>query len=266
MQIVLIGAGYVGTALLHRISDLPYEVYLTTTKEEKIKTLEAYGKEVLLLKDDFDSRLKNWLLSCDALIVLVAPGSMNDYEKTYLETARNIASTIKTRKKRLQLIYTSSTSVCEGTYADWLTEEMNLSPSTKNGQILLETENVYLQSNADVCILRLGGIYGPQRELVDRARRLSGKHMGSTGDEPTNHVHLDDIIHAILFCLDHRLLGIYHLVNDDHPTRKELYSSLCASIKLPGPIWTQNAQKGYRVSNQKIKKAGFIFRHPFLTN
>jgi nucleoside-diphosphate-sugar epimerase len=266
MNIVLIGAGYVGTALLRRMIDLPYEVCITTTREEKIETLKPYGKEVLLLKDHFDDRLQNWLLSCDALIVLVAPGSSGNYEKTYLETAKTIAAVLKKRKNRLHLIYTSSTSVCEGTDAEWLTEEMELSPLSENGKILLETEKVYLQSNADACILRLGGIYGPQRELIDRARRLSGKQMGSSGDEPTNHVHLDDIIHAILFCLDHRLKGIYHLVNDDHPTRKELYGSLAASIDVPSPIWTSNAQNGYRVSSQKIKEAGFAFRHPRLSH
>lgn len=266
MKIVLMGAGYVGTALLRRMIDLSYEIYITTTREEKIETLQPYGKEVLLLKDHFNDRFQNWLLSCDALIVLVAPGTLRNYEKTYLETAKTIASVLKKREKRLHLIYTSSTSVCEGTDADWITEEMELSPLSENGKILLETEKVYLQSHADVCILRLGGIYGPQRELIDRARRLSGKEISGSGNEPTNHVHLDDIIHAIVFCLDHRLIGIYHLVNDDHPTRKELYGSLTASIDVPSPIWTSNAQNGYRVSNQKIKQAGYAFRHPRLSH
>lgn len=264
MKILLMGAGYVGIALLRQLQDLPSEVYITTTREEKIEILRPYGKNVLLLNGRSDEKFKEWISFCDAMIVLVAPGSSRDYETTYLETAKKISSALNERRSPFHLIYTGSTSVCEGTCADWVTEEMKLDPPSANGKILLETEKVYLHSKADACVLRLGGIYGPNRELIDRARRLSGKEMPGSGEEPTNHIHLDDIVGAILFCLTHRLTGIYHLVNDDHPTRKELYSALSESIQVPSPIWSSKEKSGYRVSNRKIKEAGYIFQHPRL--
>jgi len=87
--------------------------------------------------------------------------------------------------------------------------------------------------------------------------------MPGAGNEPTNNIHLDDIVAAIAFCLDHSLKGIYHLVDDDHPIRKELYSSLCQLINLPSPVWNldpSETTKGYKVSNQKIKEEGFRFK------
>ncbi|MBS0652040.1 MAG: NAD-dependent epimerase/dehydratase family protein [Verrucomicrobia bacterium] len=264
MKLLLMGAGYVGTALLRQLQGLTPEVYITTTREDKVETLRPYGKDVLLLGANSDEKLKEWISFCDAMIVLVAPGSSRDYETTYLETAKKISSALNERKSPFHLIYTGSTSVCEGAHADWITEEMELDPPSANAKILLETEKIYLRSEADACILRLGGIYGPNRELTDRARRLSGKEMSGDGNEPTNHVHLDDIVGGILFCLTHRLTGIYHLVNDDHPTRKELYSALCESVQVPSPIWSSKGQSGYRVSNRKIKEAGYIFQHPRL--
>ncbi len=264
MKILLMGAGYVGMALLRQLQDLTSEVYTTTTREEKIETLRPYGKDVLLLNGNSDEKLKEWISFCDAMIVLVAPGSSRDYETTYLETAKKVSSALNEKKSPFHLIYTGSTSVCEGSHADWITEELELDPPSANGRILLETEKIYLHCKADACVLRLGGIYGPKRELIDRARRLSGKEMPGSGDEPTNHVHLDDIVSGILFCLTRRLTGIYHLVNDDHPTRKDLYSNLSKSIQVPCPIWSSKGQSGYRVSNRKIKEAGYIFQHPRL--
>jgi hypothetical protein len=59
-------------------------------------------------------------------------------------------------------------------------------------------------------------------------------------------------VEGISFCLKHRLIGIYNLVNDDHPTRKELYSNdITWNPNLP------HGNKEYKVSNHKIISPGF---------
>jgi nucleoside-diphosphate-sugar epimerase len=219
----------------------------------------------LLLQQDGKDDLEKYIEECDALVVLVAPQNSHSYEEVYLNTAKRISASLKGRKRPLHLLYTSSTSVCEGAGNDLVTEMTPLNPPSVNAKILLETEQVYLQTNANSCILRLGGIYGPNRELADRARRFSGLEMPDNGDKPTNSIHLEDIVTAILFSLENSLVGIYHLVNDDHRSRRELYDSLCASIGIPGPLWNsrppQDGGRGYIVSNQKIKDSGFVFKH-----
>ena len=263
MKLIIFGAGYVGSALLKDLQTRDYQIYITTTQEKRVDELKSLGKEVFIINDKTDFR--DLILPCDGMIVLVAPGQLKSYEETYLNTAQKIASTLKDRKKPFFLLYTSSTSVCEGVQEDWITEGTPLNPISENGKILLKTEQIYLESGVEACILRLGGIYGPNRTLLDRAKRFSGKIMNSSGDEPTNHIHLDDILRAILFCLDHTLKGVYHLVNDDHRTRKVLYTSLCQIAHLQPPIWSSmTSHKGYKVSNSKIKKAGFSFAHPML--
>lgn len=263
MKFLVMGAGYVGTALLSLLQDKSHELSITTTREEKVEDLKAYGNVLLLSSKD---SLKEWIDLCDGMIILVAPKNSQSYEETYLETAKTVSTALKNRKTPFYLIYTSSTSVCEGKEG-WVTEEMPLSPTSENAKILLETERQYLNSGVDACILRLGGIYGPKRELIERAKRFSGKEMSGTGSESTNHIHLDDIISAISFCIDHRLTGVYHLVNEDHTTRKELYSNLCKFAGIPSPIWSIGLeQTGYKISNRKIKDAGFIFKHPLISS
>jgi len=269
MQDVLImGAGYVGTALIKALKGKPYELSLTTVRVERIEELKKLSKSVLLLKPGGNDGLEKQVEECDVLIVLVAPRQGESYESAYLNTAGRISDALERRERPPYLIYTSSISVCEGASVSLVTETTPLNPVSKNAKILLETEGVYLRCRANTCILRLGGIYGPGRDLTDRALRFSGREMEGNPDKPTNSIHLEDIVSAILFSLDHRQVGIYHLVNDDHRSRKELYEGLCASMQLPLPLWKSSSNResdaGYTIANQKIKDCGFIFKHPYL--
>ena len=283
MKLLVMGAGYVGMALLTSLQNQFHEIYITTTDVERVDALSLYGGHVLLLNPHDDKDLHDCIRKCDGMVILVAPkNSHNNYEETYLNTANRVSLALRDRQTPFYIVYTSSTSVCEHALMvqnhevigdlknptdEWVTEEQQLCPQSEKAKILLASEHIYLACRASVCILRLGGIYGPKRELSDRARRFSGKEIPGTGDEPTNHIHLEDIIEAIQFCIKHSLKGVYHLVNDDHRTRKEIYSILCKQMNIPVPLWNpdlpQERKGGYRVSNQKIKDAGFTFKHPY---
>ena len=248
MKLLIVGAGYVGMALLHYLKDKEHEIYVTTTDENRVGLLKDSAKEVILLKSSED--LERAVEKCDGMILLIAPKNKQSYEDTYLAMARRISSILKERKKPFYLLYTSSTGVYEGIEDEWAREDVVLNPISENGKILLETENLLLEC-ATTCVLRLGGIFGPDREIEVRALRLSNKELPGTGKEPTNHIHQEDIVSAIAFCLEHHLSGIYNLVNNDHPLRKELYP-LCR--------WNKDLshnKKNYKVSNQKIVAAGF---------
>jgi nucleoside-diphosphate-sugar epimerase len=266
MKLLVMGAGYVGMALLRYLQSQPYEVFITTTHKERILELSLYGKRVLLLQPHAEKEFKQLLDSCDAVIILIAAKHAQNYQSTYLDTALRISSAIKNRQRPLYLLYTSSTSVCEEVQSAWVTEDMPLYPKSENAKILLKTEQVYLDCGANTCILRLGGIYGPKRELIDQARYFSGRELPGNAHAPINRIHLEDIVSAIVFCIKHALTGIYHLVNEDHMTRKELYSALCQLASIPPPIWTEISLKhrntGYKVCNQKIKQAGYLFKYP----
>ncbi len=261
------GAGYTGMALLEALKARPDPVVVTTTRRERIASLASYDVDAFLLEASHGLAFQNLMDASDAMVVLVAPAGSQTYEETYLKTAQYITAALEHRQTPFYLIYTSSTRVCEGCAHSPVDEETPLQPYSSQGKTLLETEQLYLKSRATVCVLRLGGIYGPGRTLGDRAQRLAGLELSGTGEETTNHIHRDDIVAAILFCLDHALKGVYHLVSDAHPTRKELYSRICALRNLPPPRWKETlSPKGssYKVSNQKIKSAGFVFKHPLI--
>lgn len=259
MKIIVMGAGYVGIPLLEELGKLGFSMTVTTTDPSKVEGLKVYSSEVVLLNEEDQHQLTRLIERHDGMVVLIAPKGKKSYEETYLKMARKISESLKGRKTPFYLLYTGSTSVYEGITTEWGTEEMLLEGESENSKILLESERYFLKWPS-ACVLRLGGIFGPERDLEKRARYFSGKELPGTGDEPTNHIHRDDIVAAILFCLKHRLTGIFNLVNDEHPSRKELYQNLCASLSLPLPRWNphlEGSRKGYKISNAKIKASGF---------
>jgi nucleoside-diphosphate-sugar epimerase len=168
-----------------------------------------------------------------------------------------------------QLIYTGSYAVYGDRKAAWVDEESAIAPANQNGQILAQTEQVLLSAASDdlkVCILRLGGIYGPGRELVKIFGRVAGTTRPGDGSDATNWIHLDDIVAAIEFARSKRLQGIYNLVDDAHLTSFELIDQVCEKHGLPKVIWDSSAASvrpyNARVSNQKIKNAGYQLIHP----
>jgi len=114
-----------------------------------------------------------------------------------------------------QLIYTGSYAVYGDREGAWVDEASPVAPANPNGHSC-ETEQVLLSASSDdmsVCILRLGGIYGPRRELVKIFGRVAGTIRPGNGEDATNWIHLDDIVAAIKFARQHRLQGIYNLVD-----------------------------------------------------
>lgn len=254
MKILLIGVGYVGMALLSSLPKDSHIITTTTTTKEKIPLLQTLSNKVILLGEE-EKEFCKAANEADAIIVLVAPSNNRNYEETYLSTAKKIIRAIKDNADPY-IVYSSSTSVYEGLSGE-VTEDLPL-----NSSLLLETENILL-GHAKCCVLRLGGIYGPGRELYQRARKLSGKQLPGTGEEPTNHIHQEDIVRAIQFCLDKQLTGVYNLVNDDHRSRREIYDSLCHDLHLPPPTWTNSNKGSYIVSNKKIISNEFHILHNY---
>ncbi|QVL55534.1 MAG: NAD-dependent epimerase/dehydratase family protein [Simkaniaceae bacterium] len=273
MRILLIGSGYVGMALLVSWTEEEDYFVATTTTEAKLQEIQEQPNvdKAYLIKITETTNLKFAFDECDAAIVTIAPTNDSNYKETYLDGAIAISKALKGRTNPLFLLYTSSTSVY-GNHSGVVVDEISVrKPLSKNGEILSEVEDIFFSchsSNIEVCILRLGGIYGPMRTLDKRARKMSNKNLSGLGTEVTNHIHLEDITHAIQFCVNNRLKGIYNLVGDDHPSRQMLYEQISLELKIPPPVWGGNLDSIGRnnaiVSNEKIKACGYIFKYPHL--
>ncbi len=90
--------------------------------------------------------------------------------------------------------------------------------------------------------------------------------MPGSGETFTSWIHLDDIVSALDFLSQRRLGGIYNLVNDFNMTIHELSDEICQRADLEKILW-DDTKPSYRslnarISNEKIKSAGYKLIHP----
>jgi len=258
MNTAILGGGYLGKALAASLTT--HQVSLSTRSLEKIPTLQPYATKVVLINHSLEPLLQDQ----DNLIVAVAPSNGASYQSTYLDTALALASILPKFPSIKQVIYIGSTSVYGEHGGHWVNEETPPAPQSVNAQILLETEKIYLSfttSTRKACVLRLGEIIGPDRELINRLLSAERKIFPGTGENYTNLIHLNDILSVINFALKESFEGIYNVCSDLHIPRKELYESLCSRNNLPIPLWDKQKANFHggnkRVFCGKLKLSGY---------
>ncbi|MGB5633620.1 MAG: NAD-dependent epimerase/dehydratase family protein [Waterburya sp.] len=271
MKLAIIGCGYVGRAVSRLWYGAGNEVTVTTTTPEKMPELQKIASKVVVLTGNDLESLKQLVTNQDVVLLSVSSKQRTPetYRQAYLEAAQNVVTAIKSNSGVRQLIYTSSYGIINNKSGDTIDESVVVNPQDEFSEILHQTEQVLLsvpETEFKSCILRLTGIYGPGRELIKIFRRAAGTTRPGTGEYYTNWVHLNDIVRGIDFAQEKQLQGIYHLNSDQCLTIKEFLQRLLQAHDLPPVIWdsSQTSTRAFnmKLSNQKIKDAGFKFAHP----
>lgn len=265
----ILGCGYVGTAVARLWRQRGLAVTATTTTPERTEALQAVANRVVVVRGNDGPALASVLADQHTLLIAVAGGRQADYRQVYQTTAETVVALLPQLPNLSQIIFTSTYSVYGDYQGRWVSETDPAHPATANGEILLATEQRLLAAATPqraVCVFRLGGIYGPNRELARIYGRSAGQVRPGSGSEASNWIHLDDIAAAIDFAQQQHLSGLYNLVQDDIPTVRDLIDRVSAAHNFAPPQWdpTQPSRRPYnlRASNYKLKKAGFQFRHP----
>jgi len=266
---VILGCGYVGTAVAHLWRQRGIIVTATTTTPERTETLQAVADRVAVVRGNDGPTLASVLQDQHTLLIAVAGGRQADYRQVYQTTAETVVNLLPQLPSLNQIMFTSTYSVYGDYQGRWVSETDPAHPATANGEILLATEQLLLAEATPqraVCVFRLGGIYGPNRELARIYGRSAGQVRPGNGSEASNWIHLDDIAAAIDFAQQQRLNGLFNLVQDEIPTVRDLIDRVSAAHGFAPPQWdpTQPSPRPYnlRASNYKLKEAGFQFRYP----
>lgn len=253
MKIAIIGCGYIGSAVATKWENKGHEV---TRCSRSLK--DGY----FLLTENRVQDFTQLIDTNDVIVLTMAAGKSGSYKETYLDNAL----ALKQAGIPKQILYTSSTSIYGDHGGDPVDESTVPNPSSESGKILLRTEEVLLSIPSQVCIFRLGEIYGPRRTTADRLKRMAGRELPGDGTSLINRIHQKDVICALSFALNEPLAGIYNLCHDEHLPRKEFYNKLCKENGLPDMKWNPEQKSPHagnkRVSNDKIKSKGFKFKHP----
>jgi nucleoside-diphosphate-sugar epimerase len=269
MNVTIIGCGYVGAAVAQQWQQQGLTVTATTTSPARLSILEPIADRVILLNGSDLAGLQTLLADQQVVLLSVGARDRSAYEATYLTTAKNLVAALQTNETVQQVIYTSSYAVYGDHQGNWVSETSPLYPANRNGEILAETEQLLLSAATEerrISVLRLGGIYGPGRELIKIFGSAAGSTRPGDGTDVSNWVHLNDVVGAIEFVRAQQLTGLYNLVQDEPISTGDLLNQIFTHHGLPSVVWdaSQPSTRPYnaQVSNQKLRQAGYRFQHP----
>ena len=277
MRVLIVGCGYVGLPLGAELARQGHEVFGLRRNPVAAGELEASGIKPLFaditragdlekLPRDFD-----WVVNCAA----TGGGGEAAYRQLYLMGNRNLIEWLRPAPPR-RYVYTSSTSVYGQNDGSLVVETDPVAPESETGKILVMTENLLLAAATEIkfptVILRLAGIYGPDRGYWLK-QFLSGEaRIEGDGVRLLNMIHRDDAVGAIIAALKHSpVCQVFNVVDNEPVSQLDLFKWLAEKLDRPllpsMPADAESSRRrgvtNKRVSNQRLKKMlGFEFKYP----
>ncbi|QWW68081.1 SDR family oxidoreductase [Rhizobium sp. WYJ-E13] len=272
MHVMIFGCGYSGTAIAKAFGESGVRASGTTRSPEKAEELRKAGIEAFLFDGEtLSAEMQAAMADVTHLVQSIAP---RDTDPLLALLGQDGAA----RLPDLQWIgYLSTVGVYGDHKGGWVTEETVCVPISGRSKERLEAEEAWLAlgraRGVPAAILRLSGIYGPGRNAfvnLDRgtARRIIKK------EQVFNRIRVEDIGASTRFLSEHALGGIYNVTDDQPGPPQDVIVEAARLMGVEPPPeqafetaeMTAMARSFYgenkRVSNAKLKAAGFRFAFP----
>lgn len=270
MTVLIFGAGFAGRAFGRLLADKGAAVFGTTRDSGKSSSLQADGISPLIFDGEETEAIRATLAETTHLVISIAPDEAGD---PVLNAMRD---TIAAMPKLVWIGYLSTVGVYGDHDGAWVSEETECRPVSRRSIQRREAEDAW-QSFAKsrgtpLAILRLSGIYGPGRNALVNLEKGTAKRLIKPG-QVFNRIHVEDIARALDFLAEQRADGIYNVTDDEPAPPQDVveYAASLMKVDLPPAIDFETATispmarsfygENKRVSNAKLKRAGFAFVH-----
>jgi nucleoside-diphosphate-sugar epimerase len=279
-HLVIFGCGYIGGAVAREGLARGFQVTALTRNTAKAILLREAGVatvEADLTSDTWHDQVPaapEFAVNC----VSSGGAGLDGYRHSYVGGMASIATWARRHGPVGTFVYTSSTSVYPQDGGVTVDEFAPTEAAGERGQILLEAENRLRSAGGPGgeawqrwFILRLAGIYGPQRQhLMDQVR--TGEVSGLDAHH-LNLIHRDDAAAAILACLAAPAAianEIFNTADDGPATKSEIAAWLAGQLGVTPPRFTGQPSGQRRavtpdriISNARLKeRLGWRPRHP----
>lgn len=264
----VLGGGWLGSALAQKVSENGHKVKITSTTQLKIDQFQQKGFHAQFLKiseTEIGGELE-FFKEVDFLIITIPPGLRKNPQRNYVKLMEQIISNIQSFNIK-KVLFTSSTSVY-GFQENTITEESELLGNSTSAKQIIKVEEM-LSENKDFesCIVRLGGLIGPNRHPIFKLR---GKKNLPNPLSPINFVHQKDAVAIILKIIENwRGNQVYNAVTPFHPSRKDYYEQMAeiAGV-LPPTFENKGTIRGVISANKVIVEFNceFIVKNLLILN
>lgn len=265
---LIIGCGYLGRRVAKLLLHENGRVSALTRSESTAAAFAEQGIEPLL--GDVMRPESLTFPDVDALVYAVGFDRTSSYSKheTYVTGLANVLDRAPTVRS---FVYVSSTSVFGQTDGEWVHEDSPTEPATDGGKICLEAENLLQNRVPNACIVRLAGIYGPNRLLRKVAALKNSEPISGNPDAHLNLIHVDDAARLVTQLSSAPTTESVYLGCDGEPlTRRAFYEELCGLVGAAEPTFdpglpTRNSATGVNKRCRSTQLAALPFEFEFPT-
>lgn len=267
-SVMIAGCGDVGSRLGLLLSRIGWTVYGLRRK--------AAGLPVPILPVAGDllssQRPRSWPNGELSYLVYAASASQHDepgYRQAYVEGLRHVLGWLEQRgQKPKRLLFLSSTGVYGQDQGEWIDERSPTEPKGFTGQVMLEAEQLALNSGLPTTLVRMAGLYDPARPWLQNQIR-AGLRVEREPPQYSNRIHREDAAGLLAFLLQADLRGAaledcYLGVDDDpaplHEVVDWLRERLGVTHWAEQPLTRRAGSK--RCSNARARALGWAPKYP----
>lgn len=245
MDKLIVGCGYLGRRVARAWMAEGDRVFALTRSAANAADLQAMGV-IPIIGDICQPESLSDLPGVNTVLFAVGydRGSGKSQREVYVDGLKAVLQIVGPGSARScqRFLYVSSSSVYGQSEGEWVDESSITEPVQPGGVCCLEAEQLVFSSFAahgSANVLRLSGIYGPDRLLSRVATLRAGEPIAGRGDAWLNLIHVDDGVRAIQACEKFGKPGQTYLVSDDAPMmRSEYYEKLADLTGSPTPTFS----------------------------
>lgn len=266
---LIFGCGYLGRRVADRWLAAGQSVMGVTRSERRAAEFATKGITPILGDICDPAAFPKLPDSLDTVLFAVGfdRTSGRTQEEVFVGGLSNVLTAIGARCRRF--IYISSTSVYGQSDGSLVDESSPCEPVQPGGMACLAAERLLHQhctpvdsTKSSAIVLRLGGIYGPQRLLTRIAELKGGTPLAGSPDSWLNLIHVDDAATAVLAAANQESPPATILVTDDQPVQRQVYySRLAELVGAPPPVFDENQERSRgsgglnkRCSNRQLRE------------
>jgi nucleoside-diphosphate-sugar epimerase len=271
VKIFCFGLGYCALRFLE--SQGSVQASGTVRSADKAEALRRDGVEAFVFDGQrADGAMAPRLAQAEVVLVSIAPGAGDP-------VLARFAGTIGAMSGLRAIVYLSTIGVYGDHGGAWVDETAETAPRSERGLARVAAENQWralgASMDAPVHILRLAGIYGPERNLLIKLREGDARRIVKPG-QVFNRTHVEDIAQAIGLTLAAAGRGgVWNVADEEPAPPQDVIAFAAGLLGMPPPPeepfataeMTPMARSFYadnkRVSIAKLKRdLGFAPKYP----
>jgi nucleoside-diphosphate-sugar epimerase len=241
MRVLIIGCGYVGLPLGVELLRQGHAVWGLRRSATGASAVQDAGLQPLTADITRPGDLATLPLPFDWVVNTASSGGggAEAYREVYFEGTRNLIQWLAPAPPK-KFVHTGSAGVYGQTDASQVHETSPAEPAMPTGLILLAAEKLLLDAFRDshfpAVLLRVAGIYGPERGHYLLQFLKGGAAISGRGEHFLNMIHRDDVIGGIIAALKSGRPGeIYNLVDDEPVRQIHFFRWLSETLGKPMP-------------------------------